>query len=196
MTVDYYEKNKEKNKAKARADYHNNKAKYKIRAQAYYQKNKEKIKARSKQRYYVNQESVRKASKIYYIKNITYIREKHKKYTDELKVLSGNNPQITFRQMLTSCKTRSKKYNRKCDIDLDYIQTLWDQQQGKCKLTDLPMSTQLGADGQRVSIDRIDSSKGYVKENCQLILSSVNIAKNNSPLDEFIKMCKAVAKNN
>ena len=63
------------------------------------------------------------------------------------------------------------------DIDNDYVVDLWEKQQGKCAITDLPMVhkfNQLNS----VSIDRIDSSKGHVRGNIQLICQAVNLMKN------------------
>ena len=45
------------------------------------------------------------------------------------------------------------------------------------------------------SIDRIDSSKGYVKGNIQLVTAKTNVAKGNMSNDEFTNYCKKVAKN-
>lgn len=44
-----------------------------------------------------------------------------------------------------------------------------------------------------VSIDRIDSSFGYLKENIQLVDKRVNMMKQSYSQEEFILVCKAVA---
>ena len=46
------------------------------------------------------------------------------------------------------------------------------------------------------TIDRIDSSKGYVEGNIQLITWQANCLKQNVPNDEFIEFCKDVARYN
>lgn len=43
------------------------------------------------------------------------------------------------------------------------------------------------------SLDRIDSSKGYVKGNLQWVTKAVNFAKQQQSQKEFIDMCKKVA---
>lgn len=45
------------------------------------------------------------------------------------------------------------------------------------------------------SIDRIDSDKGYVPGNIQLVTARTNLAKGNMNNKEFIQYCKKVAKN-
>jgi hypothetical protein len=165
-------------------------------ARKYYEKNKEACKARVKAYRKKNPEKIADAAREYYNKNLTQIKTQQKKYIKKYKKLSENNPILTFNKMLSICKTRSKYMKRKCDLDINYIQYLWNRQKGLCKLTKSPMSTKLGIKHSRVSIDRINSQKGYIKGNCQLVLASVNIAKNDRSLKDFIKMCKAIAKYN
>lgn len=45
------------------------------------------------------------------------------------------------------------------------------------------------------SIDRIDSSKGYVPGNIQIVTARTNIAKGNMSNKELVAYCKKVAKN-
>ena len=45
------------------------------------------------------------------------------------------------------------------------------------------------------SLDRIDSSKGYVEGNLQWVLSEVNMMKQQYSQDRFIEICKAVSIN-
>lgn len=49
---------------------------------------------------------------------------------------------------------------------------------------------------QTASLDRIDSSKGYIKGNIQWIHVDLNFMKHEYPQEYFIEMCKRVAKNN
>ena len=46
------------------------------------------------------------------------------------------------------------------------------------------------------SLDRIDSSLGYAKGNVQWVSKEINIAKQTMSQDEFIEMCRTVAKFN
>ena len=43
-----------------------------------------------------------------------------------------------------------------------------------------------------LSVDRIDSTKGYSKDNVQLVCMAANQMKNDLPMTEFIEMCEAV----
>lgn len=43
-----------------------------------------------------------------------------------------------------------------------------------------------------VSIDRIDSTKGYTKDNTQLVCDIVNRMKLDLPMNEFVILCKII----
>ena len=45
------------------------------------------------------------------------------------------------------------------------------------------------------SIDRVDSDKGYVKDNVQLVTARTNLAKGNMSNEEFLEFCQMVTKN-
>ena len=124
-----------------------------------------------------------------------HAKEIDKKCWESRKQRSQYDINVAFRLILTVAKTRSNKINREFDIDLEYVNLLWSRQKGICKLSGLPMSMGVGTKN-KVSIDRINSNKGYVKGNCQLVTWEVNQAKASLTQSEFIKMSKAVAKNN
>jgi len=114
----------------------------------------------------------------------------------KIKELSKNNPRLALSRLLTKIKSRAKIKKQDFDLTIDYIMTLWERQKGKCKLSGLPMTSGIGSGKMKVSIDRINSNKGYTKRNSQLVRTDVNIAKNDLAQKEFIKICKSVAKNN
>lgn len=88
-----------------------------------------------------------------------------------------------------------------CDLTLEYLWDLYEAQQGVCKLSGLPIliETSLGSMNKNgyqrmtASVDRIDSTKGYLKGNVQWVHKSINQMKSNRTDEEFIALCKAVA---
>ena len=44
------------------------------------------------------------------------------------------------------------------------------------------------------SIDRIDSSLGYTKDNCQLVIVGFNNLKHTSKIEDLVKFCKGFVK--
>lgn len=94
-----------------------------------------------------------------------------------------------FRYYLRKANERRFK---ETDLDLDYLKTLWEKQQGRCAFTG--MSIVLRKHGRykgkhdnitTASLDRIDSSKGYVKGNVQFISAALNLAKQDMPDSRF-----------
>jgi hypothetical protein len=75
---------------------------------------------------------------------------------------------------------------------------LWDQflKQGrKCALTGRPLTFLGGSEkyDATASLDRIDSTKGYVDGNFQWVHKDINWFKRDYPQQEFLKMCREVA---
>jgi hypothetical protein len=73
---------------------------------------------------------------------------------------------------------------RDFDIDLDYVVSLYEAQQGKCAITGVKM-THAFNDMNAMSIDRIDPERGHIKGNIHLICQWTNFAKRHYPLDVF-----------
>ena len=92
---------------------------------------------------------------------------------------------------------RSKKKNLFIDITIKDLQELWNKQDGKCALTGFPMTLIWGTGVKNIynlSIDRIDSSKGYTRDNIQLVCSAANMMKGYMEYNELIQFCKAIIK--
>jgi hypothetical protein len=53
---------------------------------------------------------------------------------------------------------------------------LWEKQKGLCALTGIPMTYKFyeGRVNTNLSVDRIDSAKGYSKDNVQLVCMAAN----------------------
>ena len=74
-------------------------------------------------------------------------------------------------------------------------------QNGKCALSgiDIPLlknpKTKAQRESQLASVDRINSSIGYVEGNVQWVHKDINLMKNKFDQNYFIKMCKKISKN-
>jgi hypothetical protein len=79
------------------------------------------------------------------------------------------------------------------ELDPEFIFELYKEQEGVCALTGWPIGWPDKGLTSTVSIDRIDSSEGYLKGNVQLLHKDVNMAKQQYSQDYFISMCKAIA---
>lgn len=100
-----------------------------------------------------------------------------------------------LQQALKGARRRSREKNTYIDIDLEYLMYLWNKQEGKCALTGLQMTYAFykGRVNTNVSIDRIDSSKGYTKDNIQLVCMAANQMKNDLTMEELLDMCERIA---
>ena len=81
-------------------------------------------------------------------------------------------------------------------MDLHHLLELWDTQKGLCALSGVAMThTSRPADDRRlnVSLDRIDSSRNYLKSNVQLVTQIANISKHSLKQDDFVHLCTQIA---
>jgi hypothetical protein len=89
----------------------------------------------------------------------------------------------------THVKRRKKGRDDAYDIDQEYIEKLYDEQRGVCAISGLVMACKTH-DRYNLSIDRIDSSKGYIKGNVHLVCSIINNMKNEYSMELFMKECE------
>jgi len=95
--------------------------------------------------------------------------------------------------LFRSAKGNSKRIDREFSIVIEDLHDLWKNQNGICYYTGRKMLFELGFNNS-VSIDRIDSSKGYIKGNIVLCERRVNIMKNDASMEELLLFCKDILK--
>lgn len=96
-----------------------------------------------------------------------------------------------------SIKNRaSKKGKRRLPKEFSItIEQAWErfvEQNRRCSLTNLELTF---GKNQTASLDRIDSSKGYIKGNIQWVHKDVNIMKNDLDSETFFLYCKLIVEN-
>jgi hypothetical protein len=118
-------------------------------------------------------------------------REENKEtiYQDQKEYRSRSFKTMLMGKMRTS-KTLCRKKGRIFEIDLKYILDMLEQQNHRCKLTNIKLTHVVGP--KCVSIDRIDSSLGYIKGNIQLVYAGINLAKKDYSNDEIITLVKEI----
>lgn len=94
-------------------------------------------------------------------------------------------------------KRGAESRNLDFDVTPDYLWKLWEKQDGKCALSgleiNLPQKYREHVDS-TASLDRIDSSKGYIDGNVQWLHKHINVMKNSHSQEDFIKWCSLVYK--
>lgn len=109
-----------------------------------------------------------------------------------------------FRNLIKNMKKREKACpDRKCvSVTLNDLKELWERQGGICPYTGwkliLPTNTGqwLEYSPDRASVDRIDNSKGYIKDNIQFVALMYQSAKNSWSDSQVINFCRSVSQHN
>ena len=115
------------------------------------------------------------------------------KLTDAERVLKHTNTlKGRLNRLVIGARASSKAKKYDFSITLNDLFELWEKQNGLCSYTNWPMST-ITHDPYLVSIDRINSDKGYILSNIQLTCWQVNRAKSFMSNSDFFAMCQAVA---
>jgi hypothetical protein len=124
---------------------------------------------------------------------------KSKKNISHIKRFAGScrDEYTEFRWYMKCCKQRGQDVN----ITLEYLKDLWEFQHRQCPITGWGLRLRTLTDKRTklpedASLDRIDSSKGYIKGNVRFISCMANLALNVWSDEDLIEFCHAVAKNN
>lgn len=92
-----------------------------------------------------------------------------------------------------------KRKTLEFDITIEYLQELLEKQNFKCALSGLDISDKpIGSRNRKLrtfSLDRIDSSKGYVVGNVQWVHKTIQKMKMDLQQEEFIYFCQQVSRN-
>ena len=90
-----------------------------------------------------------------------------------------------------SIKGNAESRSREFSITKEYVWEVLERQNHLCNLTKLPISFL----DKTASVDRIDSSIGYILGNIQIVHKDINRIKSDLDQSYFIKLCKLVSKN-
>lgn len=114
--------------------------------------------------------------------NTPYRKEYVKKYNKKY--------QETYQSKFCEIKKRARKINHKFDISLEDIKLL----PLKCFYTGLPLTLKCNKPN-TFSVDRIDSNRGYTKDNIVSCCWVVNRMKSNMSIRQFKKLCTEIITN-
>lgn len=97
-------------------------------------------------------------------------------------------------------KNRAKKKGQEITISLEHVWELFLKQDRKCAYLGIEIyfpktQNEKNKANFTASLDRIDSSKGYIEGNVQWIHKDVNTMKMNFSNDYFINICSIITKN-
>lgn len=95
--------------------------------------------------------------------------------------LQESKPGAHFQFILKACLASAKRKNLEFNLTKEYLKSLWEKQSGKCAYTGIqlePPTHKYLQSPRKGSLDRIDSSKGYIKGNVEYVCVFVNLGKN------------------
>lgn len=109
-------------------------------------------------------------------------------YVDEL----ASDKRSWLHTTIAGCRGRSSAKERTCSLDAEQLAALLRRSRGRCEVTGIAFQLQK-PDGARArpffhSLDRIDSSRGYVADNCRIVCYAVNLAMSNWGEDVFAQI--------
>jgi hypothetical protein len=101
----------------------------------------------------------------------------------------GLSGQYVTGKFFSSVKYKANVRNIKFDLTLGYLDSLWLLQRGQCAYTGTPLEM-----GRKptASLDRIDSSMGYVPGNVQFVCIDVNMMKWTLSETRFFELIKKI----
>lgn len=116
----------------------------------------------------------------------------HKQWTGAGDI-SGN----VFDQIKKQAKKTKSREKLEFNLTIDFLWELFLKQNKLCALSGLPLKFE-HENGKKInkkrtaSLDRIDSSKGYTKDNVQWVHKDVNLMKNKFHQQWFIDLCAKI----
>lgn len=114
---------------------------------------------------------------------------------------NGIDEYSPFRIHLIHAEKHMKNRKGEVSVTLQDLKELWDKQDGICPYTGWKLKNRthtgqkLALTPDRASLDRIDSSKGYTKNNVQFVAYMYNICKNSFEHEEVVKFVESFKNN-
>lgn len=104
-----------------------------------------------------------------------------------------------FTRANSLARKRSSQKNLPFDISASFLKELYKSQEGLCYYSNIPISMvkkdeSMLHDPFKMTLDRIEPEKGYVKGNVVWCAYCVNSMKQNMNLEDFFDVCIAVVK--
>ncbi len=98
--------------------------------------------------------------------------------------------------LVTEARCRCRGKDIPFDLDVEWIESLWERQQGRCFWYHVEMQPMdCTRNPLQPSIDRIEPEKGYVKSNVVLACAAANLGRNTTHADVFRRFADSLEAN-
>tara|TARA_R100001510_G_C7621436_1_gene182273 strand:+ start:529 stop:1008 length:480 start_codon:yes stop_codon:yes gene_type:complete len=127
----------------------------------------------------------------------TYPRNICKTCTTHMReIRSSGDPKLFLRHVFNSLKNK-RKDTCEWDLKVEDLCELWDEQDGRCALSNNIMTWKKGGGYHdfNASVDRIKPNGPYIKVNLQLVCYRVNLMKHTLDDHELYWWCKNIVTN-
>ena len=104
---------------------------------------------------------------------------------NRIKMHSNTNLEKILRNRFNTCRNRCERYGMELNITIEYLILLYEKQKGRCYYTGSKLSLSIGKIDS-LSIDRINSDKGYTADNIVLCRKDVNLMKLSMTQNQFV----------
>lgn len=127
--------------------------------------------------------------------------QRYRDMTDDEKVLYRQRSRKwqsdnIFQFRWLAARSRAGKSGIEFTITMQDVADMWNSQHGLCYYSGLPMTTEVlpvaGPSTYSMSIDRKNSDCGYTPDNVVLCCSTVNVMKNNLPMNDFLQIVSQI----
>jgi hypothetical protein len=198
-----YQKHKEKRRQEKRDAYKANPETFKRRRSQYYYENREKINE-------VRRVMVKQEDPLLREERLAKERLRQQKRRDSLNNSPDRAAYIELRR--TTIKLEKidpvgygirKKMQRweksasqrgvEWGVSYEQLRALWDSQHGRCAYTGLPLSFEANHP-QIISLDRIDSDRGYTETNIAFCCSIINLMKLDNSVHQLLEYATLITK--
>lgn len=155
-----------------------------IRYKKYREENKEKEVLRHKKYVEEDRSKILIKSRLYSKENSEKIKRKNQ---IRIQTESGY-----MGYLIVQLRSKDNKQNRETDIDIDHIRKLIDKQNNRCVYSGVDLTWRAKSGIHQATIDRIDSSKGHIKGNCQLTTIPINSFKSDLNDQDFRRLISLI----
>lgn len=157
----------------------------------------EKVKSRKRSYYERNKEKIMAKHKVYRLSNREKVFHMHRKYREANRSRIAEwwtkDPRGRLGVCLRMALRRRPTENA---ATLDELMQLWRRQSGRCAVSGLEMTWKKGRImPQSISLDRIDSERGYELSNLRLVCFQVNCFRGKWSDAQMMQMAQAILSN-
>jgi len=127
----------------------------------------------------------------HYKNNTKRITARNKTYREENGPWYNKSIEHRLRYTIQCGVIRAKKKNIEWNLSLLFLLKLWEKQKMMCAYSGVPLTFE-DNHPHTISLDRLDSSKGYTEDNVQLVCTIVNYIKQRFDEQSFFDYCSLV----